>query len=105
MSVDVGKLDVKQLVELQAKVQAEMARKKQENKREVINQVKALLAENGMSLDDLPGRGGAGSSRPPVLPKYRNPKNPEQTWTGRGRKPLWVVEFLDKGGKMSKLAI
>jgi DNA-binding protein H-NS len=27
------------------------------------------------------------SSRPP---KYRNPANPEQTWTGRGKAPAWV---------------
>ncbi len=27
------------------------------------------------------------SSRPP---KYRNPSNPEQTWTGRGKAPAWV---------------
>ena len=28
-----------------------------------------------------------------VPPKYRNPENPEQTWTGRGNKPAWVREF------------
>ena len=105
MAVDIKKLDVAELAELQAQIQTEMTRKKQEKKREVINQIKALLAENGMTMDDLPGRGGSSSTRPPVLPKYRNPKNPEQTWTGRGRKPRWVVEFLDKGGKMSKLEI
>lgn len=27
------------------------------------------------------------SSRPP---KYRNPSNPEQTWTGLGKPPAWV---------------
>jgi DNA-binding protein H-NS len=25
-----------------------------------------------------------------VLPKYSNPENPEETWTGRGRSPAWV---------------
>ena len=29
----------------------------------------------------------AKSSRPP---KFRNPRNPEQTWTGRGKAPAWV---------------
>jgi len=27
------------------------------------------------------------SSRPP---KFRNPRNPEQTWTGLGKAPAWV---------------
>ncbi len=34
----------------------------------------------------------AKSSRPP---KYRNPSNPEQTWTGLGKPPAWV----DMGGR------
>ncbi|WOH56014.1 H-NS histone family protein [Bradyrhizobium sp. BWC-3-1] len=24
---------------------------------------------------------------PPVLPKYQNPKNPSETWSGRGKQP------------------
>ena len=28
-------------------------------------------------------------------PKYRNPNNPEQTWSGGGRKPKWFVEALE----------
>jgi DNA-binding protein H-NS len=30
--------------------------------------------------------------------KFRNPDAPEQTWTGRGRKPNWLVEKLKKRG-------
>jgi|GEM_PF-334654 len=40
-----------------------------------------------------------------VPPKYRNPANPEQTWTGRGAKPIWVRNFLDKRGKIEDLLI
>jgi DNA-binding protein H-NS len=32
-----------------------------------------------------------------VAPKYRNPAHPEQTWTGRGRTPLWVQELQNAG--------
>jgi len=24
------------------------------------------------------------------VPKYRNPKDPAQTWTGRGKTPVWI---------------
>jgi DNA-binding protein H-NS len=24
------------------------------------------------------------------VPKYRNPKDPAQTWTGRGKSPVWI---------------
>jgi DNA-binding protein H-NS len=34
-------------------------------------------------------------SRGPVNPpKYRNPENPLQTWSGRGKRPAWVVDYL-----------
>jgi DNA-binding protein H-NS len=35
---------------------------------------------------------------PPVRPKYRNPKNPAETWSGRGRLPRWLRPKL-RGGR------
>ncbi|HEX2656422.1 MAG TPA: H-NS family nucleoid-associated regulatory protein [Xanthobacteraceae bacterium] len=32
-----------------------------------------------------------------IPPKYQNPDNPAQTWTGRGRSPLWVTKLLMEG--------
>ena len=32
-----------------------------------------------------------------VAPKYRNPSNPEQTWTGRGVSPTWVQALKAAG--------
>lgn len=39
-----------------------------------------------------------------VAPKYRNPANAEQTWTGRGKAPLWVQE-LQKVGTLDSALI
>lgn len=32
-----------------------------------------------------------------VAPKYRNPANPEQSWTGRGKSPTWVTALKTAG--------
>lgn len=37
-------------------------------------------------------RAGAG------VPRYRNPANPTQTWTGFGKKPNWFIEAVRKRG-------
>ncbi|MEO5351044.1 MAG: H-NS histone family protein [Magnetococcus sp. YQC-3] len=37
--------------------------------------------------------------------KYQDPSNPERTWSGRGRKPVWVVAHLEAGGRMEELEI
>jgi DNA-binding protein H-NS len=36
---------------------------------------------------------------PAVLPKFRNPDDPSQTWTGRGKQPRWLTAKL-RSGKM-----
>jgi DNA-binding protein H-NS len=41
---------------------------------------------------------GRGGRMGPVAPKYRNPENPAETWTGRGLKPRWLAAAI-KGGK------
>jgi DNA-binding protein H-NS len=37
--------------------------------------------------------------------KYRHPKDASLEWTGRGRQPRWVVEWLAGGGKIEGLAV
>jgi DNA-binding protein H-NS len=57
----------------------------------------AMVREHGFELRDLFGRGRKGD----VAVKYRDPQNPENTWTGRGRMPRWMVAAT-KGGKAKK---
>jgi DNA-binding protein H-NS len=42
---------------------------------------------------------------PKVLPKYRNPKNPAETWAGRGRQPRWLRAQLRSGKKLDDFRI
>ena len=38
-------------------------------------------------------------------PKYRNPTDATQTWTGRGRKPKWILEAVDAGKDIASFEI
>ncbi len=42
---------------------------------------------------------------PPVLPKFRNPDQPSETWAGRGKKPRWLTKQLRAGRKMDDFKI
>ena len=42
---------------------------------------------------------------PEVIPKYRNPKAPHETWAGRGKQPRWMVAALAAGSKMEDFLI
>lgn len=40
-----------------------------------------------------------------VAPKYRNPKNPSQTWAGRGQMPSWMTAAVAAGASVSDFEI
>ena len=42
---------------------------------------------------------------PRVLPKYRNPNNPAEKWSGRGKQPHWVQAQLKAGKKLDHFLI
>jgi DNA-binding protein H-NS len=42
---------------------------------------------------------------PRVLPKYRNPSSPSETWSGRGKTPRWLVVALKTGHKIDDFRI
>ena len=42
---------------------------------------------------------------PSVSPKYRNPKEPSETWSGRGRQPRWIQTQLGLGKQLEDLLI
>lgn len=60
---------------------------------EAISQVRAIVAEYGLSAQDVfpVGRAprAASTAGTKVAPKYRNPAT-GQTWTGRGKAPKWI---------------
>ena len=42
---------------------------------------------------------------PKVFPKYRNPKNQNETWAGRGKQPRWLTHQLRSGKKLTDFLI
>ena len=61
---------------------------------------------HGFSLNEVLGVSSrTKSSKPKAPPKYKNPENPNQTWSGRGRQPAWFKTALEKGKAPSDFAI
>jgi DNA-binding protein H-NS len=42
---------------------------------------------------------------PVVLPKFRNPDQPAETWAGRGKQPKWLTRQLKSGKRMDDFRI
>ena len=37
--------------------------------------------------------------------KFRNPDNPDETWSGRGKQPVWMREYLAEGKSIKNLEV
>ena len=66
-------------------------------RKEALDRIKELMAQNELSPDDLAEPRAETSKKPlntrgPMKPKYRDPANAENVWTGQGRAPKWMPE-------------
>jgi DNA-binding protein H-NS len=97
--LNLDRMSYAELSDLRSQVELLMT-EKQTSERSALRQKMAEMVEAaGMSLDTVLGKGRKGKGS--VAAKYRDPKNPENTWTGRGRMPLWMVAAT-KGNKAKK---
>jgi DNA-binding protein H-NS len=97
MKMDLNTLTLKELKKLRKDVDKTIADFENRKKREALVELEKKAAEMGFSLSDLTG-GKAGKIKKPSIAKYRNPADASQTWTGRGRIPLWMKALETAGG-------
>jgi len=80
-------------------------------KRELEKRLAQLRRENeARQPNPEDARSAAGLRRdrrkyPRVLPKYRNPKEPSETWSGRGKQPRWLAAALKEGHTIEEFVI
>jgi DNA-binding protein H-NS len=107
--INVDKMSLKELIDLDAKVQKALAVARDRDRAAVKEKMAEMAKTHGFSVNELFGGGrgakGAGKGKSLGVAKYANPENKTDTWTGRGRKPNWLVDRLKKGAKLNDFAI
>jgi DNA-binding protein H-NS len=103
MTVNLETLSPKELQALIESAHSQMQAAQAGVVADVKAKIEALLSKNGLTLADVypSQRGGVaakGGKKGSVAPKFRNPANAEQTWSGRGKRPLWFVDALRRRG-------
>ena len=81
----------------------------QQQKASVVRkQIEELAASLGLSVAEIMSDTATKKIRPtkkPVEPRYRDPSNPENTWTGRGKQPRWLAAKIAEGAKLQDFLI
>ena len=102
--IDLEKLSLEELQELQKDVVKTIASFEARKRQEARDQVTALAQELGFSLEELVDR-KARKPKAAVATKYRHPKDPSLTWSGRGRQPAWFKTALANGSSLEELEV
>jgi DNA-binding protein H-NS len=102
--LNLEKMSIVELRELAAAVEQELGRRKKDEVKGTVAQIKSLAATLGMSVEDIL-RYGKKAKTSKGEAKYRNPENPAQTWTGKGRQPAWVKTQMNRGKTLEELLL
>ncbi|SDB95866.1 H-NS histone family protein [Acinetobacter boissieri] len=105
---DINEMNVEQLESLKKKADLLIVSKKEQSIADAYEEVIAIATSVGLSIEQLLDYGVQKRKtglRKPVAPRYRNPENPIETWTGRGKKPRWLVAQLTQGATLNDFLI
>lgn len=119
--MNLSSMSLPELNKLQTQVAKEIAKRNDSAKRELLKEIKKLADQKGVSLGEImkeagvsapvrkrgPNKKKAGAAKKvggklPV--KYRNPADASQGWSGHGRRPQWVLDWLASGKPLEGLA-
>lgn len=99
----------KQIAELQAQAKAII----ESEKSNVIEEIKAKISQYGITANELgfksfdnvkpvKNSSGAGTSKAPSVPMYKNPDSGETWHGGKGARPKWIQEIFNKQSANNK---
>ncbi len=100
------------LEQLKSEIEDEIEHRSVDAKKTAALRARELAASVGMTLDELIGMATSGKSKRQDgrsegkgIPKYRNPENAEQTWTGKGKRPRWILTQIEQGRALEDFKI
>lgn len=104
MKTELKTMNRKELEKLKVDVEKALARIAESDKKAALAAAEKAAAAHGFSLAEITGGAPAAKTRKTKTgpktasaPKYKNPADAEQTWTGKGRQPDWFKAALAAG--------
>lgn len=105
--IDLSSLNLNQLADLKKQIDVEIVRRKESEKQNLRAEIQRMAAAAGLSLAEVLD-GVEKKTRKTVstgVAQFANPADASQTWTGRGRKPQWVLDWLAAGKSLDALRV
>ena len=102
-------MSIDEMWQLHEEVNAVLSSRLKSEKRELEKRLAQLSREKEMRPEsaDSQAKDAPRERRkyPRVFPKYRNPNEPSETWSGRGKQPRWLTAALKTGHTIDEFVI
>jgi DNA-binding protein H-NS len=104
---DLDSMSVDEMWRLHEKIAQVLSVRLTSEKRELEKRLAKLRRENETHASSTETTAAPRERRkyPRVHPKYRNPNQPSETWSGRGKQPRWLAVALETGHKIEEFII
>lgn len=102
-AIDLESLDVEQLLAISQNAQQLIEQKQHQRLYDAYAEFERIAEDSGCSIEDILAAGEVLEKKRNI--KYRNSDNHSDTWTGRGRKPTWLVDALNDGKTLEDFAV
>lgn len=113
MKYDLKSMTRKELEKLKSQVEKAIEKLAEKDKKAALAAAEKAAAAHGFSLAEITGddapvkktRRTKAGPKTVSAPKYKNPADASQTWTGKGRQPEWFKAEIAKGTSPDAMAI
>ncbi len=101
--MDLSSLSIQDLRNLQEQIKQQLKKREHLEVAKAREQILAIAHSVGIALKDLVGSNPRKTGT--VAARFRNPANPSQQWTGRGRQPQWIKDWLASGKSLDEVRV
>lgn len=102
--MDLTNFSVSDLRALQENIKQQLKKREQQELAEAREKILEIAQSVGVSVKELIGS-GIRAKTGTVAVQYRNPNDASQQWTGRGRQPKWVKEWIESGKSLDLVRV
>ena len=105
MSIDLTSLSVAELDQLIRDASARIEAVKRQESAQLRRSLEAQARDAGFDVYELFNIDKSKGAKRVAASTYRNPKDPEQTWAGIGKRPDWIRAAINAGESLDSMRV
>lgn len=103
---NLSRFTVEELRDLKKRIDKEIESRRKTEAKQAQQELKKVAEKYGFNLNELVGAAnGKSKTTGKLSAKFRHPDDPSKTWSGRGRKPVWLKQWEDSGRSLEELKV